>query len=162
MAVKRKHRIKGEKAGDWEDFPDEGRTLYLGAKSSVCRTRLYQKGLQPEYRHLGRVHWARAELQVRPAKEAKEAFSQLTPLEFWGASSWSRELAGAILQEHVDPHPAGTVYRLTERDRAVEWLCRQYGAHLLSLAEDLGSWECVGLQLRDTIAAQQEKRGRSS
>ena len=49
-----------------------------------------------------------------------------------------------MLQEHIDPHPAGTTYRLTQRDAALEWMCKQYGQHLASLAQDLGGWDCVG------------------
>lgn len=156
--IKKAHRLKGEKQGDWDDFPELGRTLYLGARASVCRVRLYEKGKQPEYRHLERPEWTRIEVQVRPAKEAKAAFSELSPVEVWGASSWTRELAGKVLQEHIDPHPAGTTYRLTQRDAALEWMCKQYGAHLVDLAGDLGGWDCVGLTLREIISAQAKKR----
>lgn len=149
--VKRRRNIIGGKAGDWEDFPEKGRTLYLGAKTSVTRMRLYEKGKQPEYLHLNRPDWSRIEVQVRPAKDAKAAFSALSPVEVWGASSWSREVAASVLAEHVDPHPAGTTYRLTERESALRWMCKQYGAHLVSLADDLGGWDCVGLTLRDML-----------
>lgn len=156
QGVKQGHRLKGEKQGDWEDFPELGRTLYLGARASVCRVRLYEKGKQPEYRHLERNDWTRIEVQVRPAKEAKSQFSRLSPSDVWGASAWTRELAAKVLQEHIDPHPAGTTYRLTQRDAALEWMCKQYGAHLVDLANDLGGWDCLGLTLRDVI--QQQKR----
>lgn len=156
--VKKSHRLKGEKQGDWDDFPELGRTLYLGARSSVARVRLYEKGKQPEYRHLERPEWTRLEVQVRPSKEAKSAFSVLSPSDVWGASTWTRELAGKVLQEHIDPHPAGTTYRLTKRDAALEWMCKQYAHHLLDLAEDLGSWDCVGLTLQEIITAQALKK----
>lgn len=155
--VKQRHKLKGEKQGDWEDFPEHGRTLYLGARASACRVRLYEKGKQPEYRHLERPNWSRIEVQVRPAKEAKSEFSRLSPSEVWGASGWTRELAAKVLKEHIDPHPAGTTYRLTQRDAALEWMCRQYGAHLLDLANELGGWDCVGLQLREIIQQQQRR-----
>lgn len=157
QTVKKEHRLKGEKQGDWDDFPEDGRTLYLGARSSVCRLRLYEKGKQPEYRHLDRPNWARMELQVRPAKEAKSAFSALTPVEVWGASGWSRELAAVALMEHIDPHPAGTTYKLTQRDWALEWMVKQYGVHLVDLANDLGGWAEVGLTLREILQQQQRK-----
>lgn len=149
--VKKDFKLKGSKAGDWDDFPEDGRTLYLGASSSAVKLRLYEKGRQPEYRHVQRDDWVRIEVQARPAKEAKTGFSTLTPIEVWGASKWSRELAGLVLQEHVDPHPAGTVYKLTERERALRWMCKQYGQHMLSLAADLGGFECLGLTLREMI-----------
>lgn len=69
--VKKERRIMGGKAGDWDDFPEKGRTLYLGSQSSPVRMRLYEKGLQPEYAHLERPNWARIEVQVRPSKDAK-------------------------------------------------------------------------------------------
>jgi hypothetical protein len=145
--VKKAHKIIGGKYGDWEDFPERGRTLYMGASSSVVRMRLYEKGLQPGYAHLQRPDWSRIEVQVRPAKEAKEAFSKLSALEVWGASKWTRDLAAQVLKAHVDPHPAGSTYRLTERETALRWMCKQYGAHMLSLAGDLGGWDMVGRTL---------------
>jgi DNA relaxase NicK len=158
IEVKKERRIMGGKAGDWDDFPEKGRTLYLGSQSSPVRMRLYEKGLQPEYLHLKRPNWARIEVQVRPAKEAKTAYASVSPVEVWGASRWTREIAAKVLQEHVDPHPAGTTYRLTDRETALRWMCKQYGKHLTSLAQDLGGWDCVGLTISEILAEQ--KKGR--
>lgn len=159
LEVKKNFRLKGSKLGDWDDFPEDGRTLYIGSTASPVRARLYEKGKQPEYRHLDRPDWTRLEVQARPAKEAKTTFSELTPSQVWGASTWTRDLAARVLQQHVDPHPAGTVYKLSERDRALSWMCKQYGAHLVSLANDLGGWECVGLTLKEMISEQSKKGG---
>ena len=159
IEVKKAHRLKGSKMGDWDDFPEDGRTLYLGSPKSAVRVRLYEKGKQPEYRHLQRENWARIEVQARPAKEHKAEFAALSPSDVWGASTWTRELAARVLAQHIDPHPAGTTYRLTERDRALEWMCKQYGPHLLSLAQDLGGWDCVGLTLREMISESSRKKG---
>lgn len=162
LDVKKAHRLKGSKAGDWDDYPEDGRTLYLGSTQSVCRLRLYEKGRQREYSHLSRVNWARIELQVRPAKEAKTQFSTLSADEVWGASSWTRDLAGRVFQNHVDPHPAGTIYKLTSSEAALRWMCRQYGAHLVALKDDLGSWDVVGLTLGEMIAEEAAKQRRDS
>jgi hypothetical protein len=156
--IKRQNRLRGSKAGDWEDFPEEGRTLYLGSPKSPVRARLYEKGKQPEYRHLDKPDWVRLELQVRPEKEAKSTYSKITPLDAWGASPWSREAASLLLRNHVDPHPAGSVYRLPDEESALRWMCTQYGPLLTSLMGDCGSWEAVGLTIRDTI--QEVKRAR--
>ena len=153
-AVKKAHRIIGGKAGDWEDFPEKGRTLYLGAKSSTTRLRLYEKGKQAEYAHLSRPDWARIEVQVRPAKEAKTEFSNLSPEQVWGASRWTRDVAAAVLKAHVDPHPAGSTYRKTEDEAAIEWMCRQYANRLVSMANDLGGWDVLGLTLREIVNSQ--------
>jgi hypothetical protein len=149
--VKTAHRIVGGKAGDWDDFPERGRTLYLGAQSSPTRLRLYEKGLQREYAHLQRPDWSRLEVQVRPQKDAREVFAGLSAVDVWGASRWSRELATAVLLEHVDPHPAGSVYRLSDREMALGWMCKQYGPHLVSLANDLGGWAELGLTLGEMV-----------
>jgi DNA relaxase NicK len=156
MDVKTKYRLKGERRGDWEDFPEEGRTLYLGSPKSSTRVRLYEKGKQPEYRHLSRNDWTRIEVQVRPEKDAKASYNRLEAAQVWGASAWTRDLAGRVLEEHIDPHPAGTTYRLTERDAALRWMCRQYGAHLVSLAQDLGGWDCLGLTLQEMLKEAKE------
>lgn len=151
MDVKRRHRLRGERRGDW-DFPEDGRTQYLGAASSPVRVRLYEKGKETGYSHLeGLRHWVRLELQVRPEKEAKAVYSALTPTEVWGASPFTRELAGALLNAAVARVPAGTVYRESQRDRAIRFLCKQYGSHLVSLAADLGDWQSVGLTLGEMV-----------
>jgi hypothetical protein len=160
LQVKAKHKLYGEKRGDWE-FPELGRTQYLGANSSAVRVRLYEKGRQPEYRHLERWDLCRLEVQVRPAKEAKDAYSKLSPLEVWGASRFTRDLAATVLQEHVDPHPAGTVRRDTTRDRALRWMSLQYGPHLVSLADDLGGWEVLGLTLGEMVREEQARAARA-
>ena len=160
LAVKQKHRLKGERRGDWEDFAEEGRTFYLGSPQSVTRTRLYDKGRQPEYRHLGRPDWCRLEVQVRPAKEAKTEFSTLSALEVWGASAWSRQLAGAVLENHTDPHPAGTVWRRSSLERQFHFCCQQYGAMFVELADALGSWECLGATINEKLKELAENSGK--
>lgn len=157
--VKKANRIMGGKAGDWDDFPEKGRTLYLGSQSSPVRMRLYEKGLQKEYQHLDRPNWVRIETQIRPkAREAGEAFSRLDALEVWGAGKWTREIAASVLEAHVDPHPAGSTYRLSDQERALRWLCKQYGPHLTQAAADLGGWDCLGLTLSEIIAEQAKGR----
>lgn len=159
IEIKKARKIMGGKAGDWDDFPEKGRTLYLGSQSSPVRMRLYEKGLQPEYQHLDRPNWARIEVQVRPAKEAKGTFSGLSPMDVWGASRWTRDIAGRLLEQHVDPHPAGSTYRLSDRETALRWMCKQYGAHLASLAQDLGGYDCVGLTIKEIL--EEQAKGRS-
>lgn len=151
IEVKKGHKLKGSKAGDWDDYPEDGRTLYLGAPTSAVRARLYEKGRQPEYRFAERPDWARMEVQVRPMKEAKETYSTLDARGVWGASKWTRELAGRILAAELTPMPAGTVRKQTSRDAAIRFMCKQYGAHLLSLIHELGSADKLGWHLFEQI-----------
>ncbi len=154
LQVKKDHRLKGSKAGDWDDFPEEGRTLYLGASTSVARARAYEKGLQPEYRHLNRPDYCRVEVQVRPAKEAKDRYSVASAEDVWGASKWTRQLAALLLESKVLPLPAGSVRRETVRDHALRFMCRQYGLHIQSLRTELGSDEELGRVLAGMVKEQ--------
>lgn len=154
LQVKKDHRLKGSKAGDWDDFPEEGRTLYLGAQTSVARSRLYEKGKQPEYRHLNRPDYCRVELQVRPAKDAKDTYSLASAEDVWGASKWTRQLAASMLEAKVSPLPAGSVRRDTVRDHALRFMCKQYGLHIQSLRTELGSDEELGKVLAQMVREQ--------
>jgi hypothetical protein len=157
--VKSDHRLYGERRGDWE-FPEKGRTQYLGANSSPIRARLYEKGKQPELAHLERWDLCRLEIQVRPQKEAKADFARLSAVEVWGASKWTRQLAGSVLGLLLDPHPPGTVRRDSQRERALRWMTAQYGVHLVSLAQDLGGWDVLGLTLGEMVTEERERRAR--
>lgn len=151
--VKSRYGLKGEKYGDWEDFPQDGRTFNLGSPTSVVQICLYEKGRQPEYRHLNRPNWVRDEARIRPKGAAREVYSQawVTPSQVWGSSPTTRDIAAELLLESVQPLQAGTVYRLSQRDRALRHMCQQYGGHLSGLLAELGSWQAVGLQLGDMV-----------
>lgn len=157
LEVKRDHGLKGEKRGDW-DYPEDGRTQYLGSDQSAVRARLYEKGKQPGYRHLERFDLARLEIQVRPVKAAKTAYSGLDALEVWGASPFTRDLAARVLAQVVDKQPAGTVRKLSSDDRKLRWMCLQYGGPLLTLRDDLGDWQSVGLTIGEILAEQAAKK----
>jgi hypothetical protein len=152
LDVKAKYRLKGRRFGDWEDFPEDGRTQYLGSPQSAVQVRLYEKGRQPGYRDSGHPDWVRLEIQVRPQKDARTVYSGLDPMQVWGASAYTRDLAARVLKSELEPFPAGTVHRAPSSERALGAMCDQYGSYLLALKDDVGSWECVGLTLRDMIA----------
>lgn len=155
LAVKERFKLRGERRGDW-DYPEDGRTQYLGSRKSAVQVRLYEKGKQPELRHLERFDLVRLEAQVRPAKEARDVYAHLTPAEVWGASPFTRELAGRVLEAAVKPAPAGTIWKPSQRDKALSWMCQQYGPHLVSLAQDLGGWDCLGLTLGEMVREQRQ------
>lgn len=157
LDIKKRYRLRGERRGDW-DFPEDGRTQYLGAPSSAVRVRMYEKGRQPEYRRLGRYDWVRVECQVRPEKHAKTLYASASPIDVWGASPYTRELAATILEAHVQPLPPYAARRENERDRALRFMCQQYGPHLLSLKDDLGDWQAVGLTLNEIIRENEVQR----
>lgn len=159
LDVKERHDLFGEKRGDW-DKPELGRTMYLGSPKSAVRARLYEKGKQPEYRHLGRFDLVRLEVQVRPAKEAKDGYSKLSPSDVWGASRWTRDLASLAIDAQVAPHPASSVTRRPDLEERLAWIARQAGPTLLELLQDCGSWDMVGRTLGEAVAAEAERKRR--
>ena len=160
-------RVMGEVAAEnhvkglWitPDDPDEGATYYLGGKSSAVTCRCYQKGLQlrktvhPGLQPMISTDWARLEIQVRPPKQlGKIIAATLTPEQAWGFAGWSQALALAALNLNI-PRVEGLCWKpQSDDDRAFDWMCRQYGPLLGRVLNDLGTWECVGLQIGDRLA----------
>lgn len=160
-------RVKVGTAGD-HLLTLKGRTVYLGAPSSPCRLRLYDKReevlakLPPggadrakAFARLGEVpdHWARLEAQIRPhTKEARARFSTIEPVEALGSSAWMREVWRAVAGLELQPVQVGRAWRPSDDERAYSYLLAQYGGVLRRMCSDLGSWECVGLQIGDDLA----------
>jgi hypothetical protein len=151
LAVKADHKLKGEKRGDWDDHPEDGRTMYLGAPTSPVRCRLYEKGRQPDYRALGMPNWVRLEVQVRPAKAAKKRYATLDAEQVWGASRYTRDLAARVLQREVDPFPAGTVHKESPTQQKRRSMMRQYGAIALDWLTEAGSIEELRRQYEEIM-----------
>lgn len=152
LAVKAAHKLKGEQRGDWQDFPEDGRTMYLGAPTSTVRTRLYEKGLTKEYRSLAMPDWVRLEIQVRPAKEAKKVYATLTAEQVWGASRYTRDLAARVLQKELDPFPAGTVRKESSEQQKRRAAARQYGPLFIQWLQETGDIDTTfGRELKELI-----------
>ena len=151
LATKEKFNLYGEIRGDWSQ-PDKGRTRMVGAPTSPARWRNYEKGKQSHLLHLAMPNLVRVECQVRPRGTARDRYSTITPLEVWSATPSLRHLAGLLLNLDLPAIPCGTVYREANRERALRWMAKQYGAQLLSLLSDVGDWECVGRQIETFIA----------
>lgn len=125
-----------------------GATRYLGAPSSEVRVRVYRKSEQLRALHPERASEipdgiVRAEQQVRPGKrETKERAARMEPMEFWGFSRWSMQLAEQLLgfdAERVPTH----FRRPSEWARALHFLGKQYGPMLQRRCEDVGREEAV-------------------
>lgn len=127
-------------ARDRYGVPETGQTFYLGAEKSPVRCRLYQKGLKdlpkmaPEERPFF-WNWTRLELQYKPrANEQHKAF-QMTPVEVWGASRWSKELLAWV----VGLNPP-KLERTPRMDRTAEerlaFVFRQYARTLHEVGQE--------------------------
>ncbi len=146
--------------GDWDVLGSpSGRTYYIGAKSSVCQARLYEKGKKDG----GSKDWVRLEIQVRPSKQdGKIKASYWQAQDFWKASSWSAYLHGAVMYKAVKERPdtLGTTWRASDQERALIALVTQYGKTMEEIASSLpDGWASLGsyLQLyRQTVLDQKK------
>lgn len=151
---KRVGRITTGQMGNWRHAPFS-RTFYLGAMQSAVLMRLYEKGIKVRTdaeRH-GKQrpdvsdNWVRAEIQVRPDGDSKRLAATASPLDAWGYSAWSRELLRRLVAADVE-RVIIKEQKDSEHERAMQWMVKQYGGHLLEEVAALGSWEALGISLR--------------
>jgi hypothetical protein len=171
LQVAKGHRVKVDTRGD-HLLTMEGRTVYLGAPSSACRQRLYDKAAELRAKFaadpvkLAQVpeHLARLEAQVRPQTlESRRAFATIEPLAVMGSSAWLREVWQRVAGLELEPVQVGKPWRQADDERAYAYLLAQYGGLLKRVRADLGSWDCVGLQIGADLAEREkaEKQRRS-
>lgn len=152
-----------------------GKTDYLGSRSSPVFGRIYEKGKQVLSRgdHVewdevpeglgpaGLDGWVRCEIEVKPKHPlARESLARMSPDEVWGCCAWANELRSEMGHLAAPRFDVGSVWRPSNTERLYRALLRQYGRFLDEQAADLGSWECVGLQLRDELSELRRSRGR--
>lgn len=114
------------------NFPDEGSTFYMGTRQSEAYGRLYEKGKQlPEQE---RPDWVRWEVEYKPQKPVRKRWAaEAGEWEILGASLWSR----TFMSEHLGTEataPPKLPRPVSDLDRALGWLCKQYGSHLEDFA----------------------------
>ena len=166
VGAAKRHRLTVGTAGD-HLVTMRGRTVYLGAPSSSVRMRLYDKRaeLLAKYATEGdratvvkALHLpdelARLEAQIRPqGKAAKVRFASIEPIDALGCTRWMREVWRDVAGLSLTPCQVGKPWRQADDERAYKYLLAQYGGALRRMCEDLGSWECVGLQIGADLAA---------
>ncbi|MDF2993143.1 MAG: replication initiation factor protein [Microbacterium sp.] len=150
---KRASKLRTNSQGDWHHGV-HGRTFYLGSKSSAVTAYIYEKGIQLNDDAEGHGQpatysrdYVRVETRVRPAGASKVHAATATPLEAFGYAEWSRELLRRLDFEGV-PRVHIKERRLSDHDRAMATVVKQYKKHLLKEVADLGGWEFLGEALR--------------
>lgn len=147
------HRVKTRVAGDWKRGVG-GRSLYLGAPSSDFQLILYEKGKQligQGVPHADPNH-VRLEFKVKARKHLKVLLAHMEHADFWGLTEWSRASLEAFSGLTAD-RVVRSVYRLPDHERAVAWMLRQYGPHLLEEVRQRGGWERFGEYAEKQIAS---------
>ncbi len=142
------HGVKVEHAGDHHRALD-GRSIYLGGRTSVVRAIVYEKGKQIG----GDPNHVRVELRTRPGTRlGKFQAASLTPQQFYGGAAWSAELGTRLGCPEVARVSLGTVYRDEDVERSRQALLKQYHRVLRGLHRDLGSWSDVGIWVGEQLA----------
>lgn len=81
--------LKTSVQGDWDRAKD-GRTYYIGARSSTAYLRIYEKGIQMKTDH----RWVRVEFEFKPHKEFRKRAAALSPEAMMCGSRWATEFLG--------------------------------------------------------------------
>lgn len=167
LEVAKDHRVKVDTRGD-HLLTKQGRTVYLGAPSSVCRQRLYDKAAQLRDRfardpvRLAAVpeHLTRLEAQVRPkGAQVRRAFGCLEPMAVMGSCGWLADVWQRVTGLRLEVVRAGNTWRQSDDERAYGWMLAQYGGLLRRMCEDQGGWDMVGRQLGHDLAERERVRG---
>lgn len=135
-------RLKVNMAGDWYRG-EEGRTLYVGSPKSDVFVRIYEKGIQLDCDPT----WVRVEAQVRPNGNSRVLAGMIKPSEFFGFRHWLSQFGSRLGVPDIQRIKAGTEWRPPDHDRAYKAMLSQYARTLKRVREELGSWDCVGLQI---------------
>ncbi len=147
-----------DQRGDWtRPNTKQGKTLYIGSPTSPVRCRLYEKGKQLSealFTSKGLIHpegfpidMVRLEAQVRPVKHQRKNAAVCELSDIWGYSLWLKEAAAKILMLDV-PRCSADSFRNADADRSLQFMMKQYHKVLSSKAQELGSWEELGLLLK--------------
>ena len=142
LMVGTKHKVKCREIVKPLPESDDGRTIYLGADSSVVSMRIYEKGKQLDRG----TEWVRAELQVRPQKEMKSQIALLDSTAVWGMSKWSHQMGVELGKKNLQRVDV-QVYQQSDHDRAYRFFLKQYGNTLKQMLASHGSPEAVGAQI---------------
>lgn len=129
--------IKINQVGDW--VRGQGRTLYLGSRSSPVMIRLYEKGYEIGIERGGNPDHVRLEVEVKPKGQlARIAVSEWLPGQCFGAAKWVVEALERIGWDHLQAQSIGTVYRPSDDERARLTLQKQYGRVLQRWLDESG------------------------
>jgi hypothetical protein len=157
-----RHRVKVDAQGD-HYLTKIGRTLSLGSRRSAVMLRVYDKAAQMRAKvardpvRLLAVpeHLTRLEVEVKPPSDAmvRRMMAAAEPAAFMGLSGVVRDAWEVFGGEPVAPMRVTKAWRVSDDDRSYAYLLAAFGPLLARRADEAGSWECLGLQLRDDLAA---------
>lgn len=151
--------IRLDQCGDW--LRRDGRTRYIGSRSSTCMVRWYEKGWEqfakaasgheslPDDFDLTR---SRLETQLRPPSRDKLAASKYTPDDVTAYADWTKWAYSLLLGFELAA-PLKADRKRSPHDRKMLHLAKQYGLTLRAeLSRCGGSFEDFGRSIMDRVA----------
>lgn len=153
-----KYQLKTKHVGDFHRC-EEGRSVYVGSRQSTVMLRVYEKGIEQRVKGLSNnasEDLVRVEAEVKPRRaSARLHCATLSPAELLGCAPFTAEAARILLDRSVERVTGlNRLKRLSDRDRALRAMVKQYGKHLDSLLKEEGSWCNLGRalgRLRDDV-----------
>lgn len=125
----------------------KGRSWYIGARGSVFRVIIYEKGLQKLAEGIpADPTWVRVEVRIEPKSKAKRLLGslRLVPAHLYGMSAWGKRLGEALGMEDIERMPIGTVWKPTEREAVALKIVRMFDRGMEQLLDQVGTPEEVG------------------
>lgn len=134
--------------GDFREDRDKmkGRTIYVGSRQSPLFVRLYEKGKEMLPKHrvgdpFPSLDWCRLEVEVKPkSRPMKFAASRWRPEQFWGCSSWTRNLLHSASGVDVE-RIIMSARKETDARRAIKSMAGQYRSAMEAVIAEEGSDE---------------------
>ncbi len=130
MTCAEEFNVKVTHMGDWYRA-EKGRTLTVGSRQSPGYMRIYEKGIEQKS---GQIHHARAELEVKPVKQAGWQCADWEPEKYWGVSRWSQHFASVLFGQEMEKARLHHVWSKSDTEKAFEFMLKQYGSTIARMA----------------------------
>lgn len=150
--------LRLDQAGDW--LRQNGRTRYIGSRSSSSMVRVYEKGWQQldEAKKSGSglpddfdITRTRVETQVRPQSRDKKAASKYSVADIMAYATWTRK-AHSLMAGFELAAPLKQLRSRSDHAKKMHHLAKQYGNTIRAELERChGSFEALGASLFDQV-----------
>lgn len=132
ISLANQKNIKISQVGDWA-LGREGRTLYVGSRSSSYMIRLYEKHKQKGYEHTDLV---RLELEIKPQKKnEKERAFLLNSQELIETATNYAPIFSELIENYSDKVSLTTPRKLSTLEITARHLSKQYASTFEKLLE---------------------------
>jgi DNA relaxase NicK len=158
--------LKMECQGDYVHGVN-GRTLYIGSRTSAVRIRVYEKGIKQlsEGDLDASRDWVRVELQVRPKGKNKRLMWMFDSDAWLGSSKVMTEFVEVMHSWTPEKRPVGTLWKpRTSLEQRFDSMLRQYGPTLMEyiMIHHGGEFEALGRAVVERLEALEAFRRESA